>query len=102
MMDPVNRGNGYHMMMEYLCEFENELTRCGMYFGGAEPGFLDFQIYPWLSRIGVWTPEFMKTEHVSSFKLKFLTKMTEKGYESILQDWYKGSFWHIFGDFMRS
>merc|ERR1719427_969716 len=34
MMDPVNRGNGYHMMMEYLCEFENELSRCGMYFGG--------------------------------------------------------------------
>lgn len=63
MMDPVNRGNGYHMMMEYLCEFENELTRCGMYFGGAEPGFLDFQIFPWLSRIGIWTPEFMKTEH---------------------------------------
>jgi len=63
MMDPVNRGNGYHMMMEYLCEFENELTRCGMYFGGSEPGFLDFQIYPWMARIGVWTPEFMKTEH---------------------------------------
>ena len=77
MMDPVNRGNGYHMMMEYLCEFENELTRCGMYFGGSEPGFLDFQIYPWLSRIGVWTPEFMKTEHVSFFNLSILTKMTE-------------------------
>ena len=71
MVDPVNRGNGYHMMMEYLCEFENELTRCGMYFGGAEPGFLDFQIYPWLARIGVWTPEFMKTEHVSLFSRLF-------------------------------
>jgi hypothetical protein len=63
MMDPVNRGNGYHMMMEYLCEFENELSRCGMYFGGSEPGFLDFQIYPWMARIGIWTPEFMKVEH---------------------------------------
>ena len=92
MADPVNRGNGYHMMMEYLCEFENELTRCGMYFGGAEPGFLDFQIYPWLARIGVWTPEFMKTEHVS-FSL-LLANFTERSSFD--------SYWHVFSYFMSS
>jgi hypothetical protein len=62
MQQPIDRSGGYHMLMEYLCAFENELTRCGMFFGGSQPGFLDFWIYPWIVRIGVWTPEFMKNE----------------------------------------
>lgn len=48
--------------MVYLAVFENELIRCGRYFGGAEVGFLDVVIYPWIARIGVWTPEFLKGE----------------------------------------
>jgi hypothetical protein len=42
--------------------FENELIRCGPYFGGQDVGFLDLVIYPWIARIGVWSPEFLKGE----------------------------------------
>ena len=63
--DPVQRAGGYHMLMEFLFSFENELVRCGQYFGGGEPGFLDLWIYPWIARVGIWTPDFMKNEMVS-------------------------------------
>jgi glutathione S-transferase len=47
-----------------LAIFENELIRCGRYFGGKSPGFLDFFLFPYIQRIGVWTPEFLKGELV--------------------------------------
>jgi len=60
--DPIVRAGGYHMLMEFLFSFENELVRCGSFFGGSEPGFLDLWIYPWMARVGIWTPDFMKGE----------------------------------------
>lgn len=60
--DSINRTGPYHMLMEHMFGFENELTRCGLYFGGSAPGFLDFWIFPWINRIGIWTPEFLKNE----------------------------------------
>ena len=64
--DPIVRAGGYHMLMEFLFSFENELVRCGSFFGGSEPGFLDLWIYPWMARVGIWTPDFMKGEMVST------------------------------------
>lgn len=58
----IYRGHGYYMFMESLSVFENELIRCGKYFGGSEIGFLDIVLYPWIARIGIWTPEFLKGE----------------------------------------
>jgi hypothetical protein len=60
----IYRGQGYYMFMESLSVFENELIRCGKYFGGSEVGFLDIVLYPWIARIGIWTPEFLKGELV--------------------------------------
>jgi len=60
--DSINRTGPYHMFMEHMFGFENELTRCGIYFGGSNPGFLDFWIFPWINRVGIWTPEFLKNE----------------------------------------
>ena len=64
--DPIQRAGGYHMMVELLFSFENELVRCGQFFGGSEPAFLDLWIYPWIARVGIWTPDFMKNEMVST------------------------------------
>lgn len=58
----IHRGESFYMFMESLSVFENELIRCGRFFGGAEIGFLDIVLYPWISRIGIWTPEFLKGE----------------------------------------
>jgi len=58
----IHRGESFYMFMESLSVFENELIRCGRYFGGSEIGFLDIVLYPWIARIGIWTPEFLKGE----------------------------------------
>jgi len=64
MEDNVHRNEAFHIFMESLAIFENELIRCGRYFGGRAPGFLDFFLFPYIQRIGVWTPEFLKGELV--------------------------------------
>jgi glutathione S-transferase len=51
----IYRGQGYYMFMESLSVFENELIRCGKFFGGSEIGFLDIVLFPWIARIGIWT-----------------------------------------------
>ncbi|CAG5107869.1 Oidioi.mRNA.OKI2018_I69.chr1.g3528.t1.cds [Oikopleura dioica] len=62
MEDNVHRNDAFHLFMESLAIFENELIRCGRYFGGKAPGFLDIFLFPYIQRIGVWTPEFLKGE----------------------------------------
>jgi len=70
--DPIVRAGGYHMLMEFLFSFENELVRCGSFFAGSEPGFLDLWIYPWIGRVGIWTPDFTKGEMVCTYFKFFL------------------------------
>jgi len=96
----IHREEPYYMFMESLSIFENELIRSGRFFGGSEPGFLDIFIYPWIARVGIWTPEFLKGElgRIQSWRRRM------KESDLISQDRVKGSRsdWLRFAKKLRS
>nr|CAB3251240.1 glutathione S-transferase omega-1 [Phallusia mammillata] len=48
---------GFDLLLESMSFLENHLTTSsGRFFGGEQPNFVDYGIYPYLDKIGKWTP----------------------------------------------
>jgi len=60
-----NPREGHDLFLESLSSIENRLNENRgplNLFGGSEPNFLDFGIFPYMDKVGKWIPELEKTE----------------------------------------
>lgn len=63
-----NPREGLDLFFEAISYLENTLDESpGSFFGGKEPGAIDYGLYPWIEKIGPWFP---RTERHECVKLQ--------------------------------